>query len=356
MPGTISRSSSLQFYGATSSAPSTPDPTTRNSNGNRFSQVILSPTGTSYIGLPEIGTTGPGLGMAPMFDPSGSPYQLPRSPPPGSVATAADPYDPYATLVQQPPYAKPDEFGMQPPSSFTPRTSSLRNLNEVSAPPSPIGPRGGRFATFPVKGAAAATAQPVASGSSFSSPRLDDRVPSVEIERPDGSFSSSVAEALGEQWTGDEHPAPAPTGKGYEAKMYALNRDYSPPPPQYSAVPDVPLGTIVEQPTGTEGHGSRQATETQSERSEDPFRDDRPSIAEDEDEEESALAYMSPPQENQVSLPSESSHGHDNRRVRFDSLHDEPETPIATAREPAPNEMHTQPPPGTSIVFDVCSG
>ncbi|GJE91333.1 hypothetical protein PsYK624_074820 [Phanerochaete sordida] len=342
VPGTVSRTSSMQFgFTNPPSAPGTPDPGARNSGGNRFSQVIMSPAGMSYVGLPEVGQTTPGLGMTSMLESGVSPYQLPRSPPPGSTAGSSD-FNPYV------PTSYTDEFGAQPASPYAPRSSSLRNAG--GAPASPIA---GRFATFPTKlgGAGGPRPQPQASGSSFAPPRLDGRVPSIELERPDLSFSSSVAEALGEEWTGDARAPSSTSSKAYENKMYANNRDYSPPPPQYTPVPEATLGTIEEQPTGTRGSSSQhqaqpteQAEHSQQAAAEDPFNDGRQS--ETEGEEESALAYMSPPMDNHVSLPASSNHSHEDRRVRFDSPHmdSEPAGVVATEPHPSVSEMRTQSP------------
>lgn len=326
IPGTVSRSSSVQFGlgNLPPSAPGTPDPNARNSVSNRFSQVVLSPAGT-YVGLPEVGPTTPGLGMASFMDPNSSPFQLPRSPPPGSVVTSTDSFNPYVPTSYE---TNADEFGMQPASAYAPRTSSLRNINEGTPAASPTSTR---FSTFPVRSTTGPRPQPGASNSAYTSPRLDDRVPSIEIERPEVSFSSSVAEALGEEWVGDARPNPPPGSKAYESKMYAANRDYSPPPPQYTPVPEVPLSTIVEQPTGTGAPGeqrgdqaAQEARDKQSTAPENPFTDNGQSGA--DAEEESALAYMSPTLERQTSLPSSSGHSHDERRVKFDTSHIEPES------------------------------
>ncbi|EKM53340.1 uncharacterized protein PHACADRAFT_175747 [Phanerochaete carnosa HHB-10118-sp] len=372
IPGRVSRSSSVQFaYGNVPSVPSTPDPTLRNSNGTHFSQVFMSPAGTSYIGLPEVGSSTPGLGMTALLESGGSPYQLPRSPPPGSVVTAADPYDPYAAVTKQTQYTgytptTMDEFGVPPSPAYAPRTSSLRNFNDGSPAPSPMGPRGARFATFPTKNAITGPRpQSEASSSSFvpAPPRLDARVPSLEIDREaDTSFSSSVAEALGDEWPErDKHTTATgaqPGSKAYESKMYATNHDYPFPPPQYTAVSDVTLGAIVEQPTGTAGRGEQRDVQVPGEPqtnqgavAENPFGDNEPSVA--EGAEESALAYMSPLSENRASLPLSSDHSHEGRRVRFESsdVSADAESPNVAMPEPTTaGEIRAQSPPARADV------
>lgn len=243
--------------------------------------------------------------------------QAPQSPPPGSILSSnTDPYVPtsYMPSVPQTPVSQGgevSEFGLYP-GQFAPRSSSLRN-----EPPStgmPAGPRDSRFGTFPLKNTGGPRPPPSQTSSSSLGnmpPRLDDRVPSVELDRAElnDSFESSIAEALGQQWTPGSRPssaAPVQGGKMYEATMHVRNRDYSPPPPQYSATLGDSLAPLQE---------DLHSTVSQSTTSSNPFGDERRSRA--DLEEEAELAYMSAHREERNSLPSSSGHSHEDRRVRF---------------------------------------
>lgn len=315
-------SSQLTFVTAPPSLNSTPDPSVRSSQ--RYSQVILSPDGTSLMQLPEVSLGG--LGMSSMLEADNFPPRTPRSPPPGSILSTIA--DPYAQSVPQTPHsqhADMGEFGMHQ-SQFQPRSSSLRN----EQPPIgiPAGPRDARFGTFPLKGAGGPRPQTYASGSSSFNkpPRLDERAPSVEIERPDPneSFSSSVAEALGQQWASDgsRPSSTSNSGKMQEAAMHVRNRDYSPPPPEYSSVLDEPLETVQE-------NAGPSTTSTQASTSNNPF-DERNSRA--DLDEETGLAYMSSSPEDPVPLRAPSRHGQEDRRVRFGG----PDNNIDSAEEDTP--------------------
>lgn len=352
--GIVPRPNSSQLTFAT--APGTPEPS---GLPNRFSQVILSPAGTSFIQLPDVSLGSGSLGFS---EAGNMPPQSPRSPPPPSVLSSQT--EPYSHSVPQTPRTSNGdmaEFGVYQPSQYqhqptqyAPRTSSLRNNGEMSPSAIPAGPRDSRFATVPnrLSGGMGPRPQPTAASSSLSSPRLDDRPPSIDIERPNVSFSSSIAEALGEQWspsdpTGphfqQQQVGPAPGSKAYEAKMHVRNRDYSPPPPQYTPVPEAPLGTIPEKQQGTS--------------KENPF-DDR---QEAEDEEE-GLAYLSSGHEERLAGASTSGHGHEDRRVRFGAANDD-DSARDNASQTAPSMQEPEPPAATSsgtyaysgLRFIICS-
>ena len=300
-------SSQLTFITAPPSQSNTPDPLGRNSQ--RYSQIILSPEGTSLMQLPEVTLGGVGgLGMTPMLGSDNNfPPQSPRSPPPGSVMTAA--VDPYQYPVPQTAQSQPmemSEFGVY---QFSPRSSSLRN--EQPSPGIPSSPRDGRYGTFPLKATGGPRPQPGASASSSSSlpPRLDERAPSIEVDRSDlnDSFSSSVAEALGQQWVSDGSGSASSSsgGKAYEAKMHVRNRDYSPPPPQYSAIPE-------ESSSAAPDNAPTLDTDAQASTSHNPFDEQRTDL-----EEEAGLAYMVPDPVDHTSHPHVSEHTHEDRRVRF---------------------------------------
>lgn len=306
---------------APSSLGSTPEQSIRNST--RYSQSILSPPG-GFIGLPEVseGTIG-GPGLSPYIGPDQVPSQ-PRSPPPRGTGSVV-------SFSQSNPFASPppqhlqlidtdvNEFGVYPSSGgpFSLRSSSLRNLEEQQ-PVSPVGlggPRGGRFATVPVK-AMGPRAQP---GSlpppSQMLPAMDVRAPSLDIENANDSFSSSVAEALGHDWLASNGSPKPPATSAAHAKAMEAGRgsaDYMSPPPQYSVTPEPVL--LASSPHGGDigsGGGVSPSSATVSM---------TPTVPEENEEEDTSLAYIT--HDEQASVSSES-HGHDgSRRVRFKSALD----------------------------------
>ena len=192
-------------------------------------------------------------------------------------------------------------------------------------------PRGGRFATFPVKALGPRPQPGPAQGSTIStnpyisSPpmREGDRAPSIEIDRPgDESFSSSVAQALG-QYTLD-----GPSGAGSSTSRYNTQppvpsqdtkhgadfgpQRYSPPPPMYTPSHDqgLPAGAAPSRPPA-----AMQDTLGTSEMHEDNGSSRPISTLEEED----GLAYMSPSRGNE----STESLSHDgDRRVHFGGVAD----------------------------------
>lgn len=290
-------------------------------NTNRYSQNILSPPGSSYIGLPDFGASNTGLGMSPILEADRPPSQT----------TGANPFNDVYGETAPPPPPEMGEFGVYSPG-YSPRSTSLRNMGD-QPPSSPTGPRGARFATFPVKTAVGPRPQPQSPVVTFQTPQpLGDRAPSLEVERPADSFSDSIAEALGTQWS-PSHPPQELRGrdsatpsmrKAQEASMHVRNREYSPPPPMYTPTtldpPDSSLPSSQQPQLATSG------ASTSGHRYSD-------------DEEETALAYMSderPPSSHSDRPPS--SRGAD-RRVTFGSVHDDSEPPTHV---PPAHPAHSQ--------------
>lgn len=175
---------------------------------------MTSPAPGGYPGLPQVDESG--FSVSPFMS----------SDPPRSLL-------PLAT----------DEFGsFSSPPSQQPSSFSAAEKEKVASP------RGGRFATFPIKalGPRPPPASTPGSGIStnpyISSPpmRDGDRVPSIEIDRNnDESFSSSVAQALG-HYSMDGSAAGPSAGSSHFAPPRSSLQDtkngdfapqrYSPPP------------------------------------------------------------------------------------------------------------------------------
>ncbi|KAH9896925.1 hypothetical protein C8Q73DRAFT_664591 [Cubamyces lactineus] len=224
------------------------------------------------------------------------------------------------------------EFGTFPTGAAPPHVSSLSAAEKDKV----ASPRGGRFATFPVKAGGPRPPPGPSGGSTVSTnpyiapPLRDgDRAPSLEIDRNDESFSSSIAQALGQKLEIDHNAAGGSSGQGpstnssrFTAPSGAPLQDvkgaadfapqrYSPPPPMYtpSDGPQLPVGAAPPNPPSTfiggfavQDYGQGSASRPQS-------------MA----EEEGGLAYMSPGHGNE-SHESLSESG--DRRVRFGGVSD----------------------------------
>ncbi|KAI0372011.1 hypothetical protein BV20DRAFT_941050 [Pilatotrama ljubarskyi] len=227
------------------------------------------------------------------------------------------------------------EFGTYSGGALPPHTSSLSAAEKDKA----ASPRGGRFATFPVKAAGPRPPPGAASGSSMSMtnpyinppPMRDgDRPPSLDIRRSHESFSTSVAHALGQQFSMDGTSGSS-TGPGQSAGSSRFTapqgvppqqdvkgadfgpQRYSPPPPMYSP-PDsnqLPAGAAPPNPPRSTQNGLSAEEHLQQARSQ--------SRSTAEEEEEEGLAYMSPTHGNE-SNESVSESG--DRRVRFGGVSD----------------------------------
>ncbi|KAI0635228.1 hypothetical protein C8Q77DRAFT_1072479 [Trametes polyzona] len=221
-------------------------------------------------------------------------------------------------------YPPMNEFGAMP-GGVGPQVHSLSAVERDKM----ASPRGGRFATFPVKTGGPRPPPGVAGGSSlpstnpYVSPPLrdGDRVPSLEIDRNDESFSSSVAQALGQFGVdspgGSAQPGPsagssrfsAPQGPAYpqDVKGDFGPQRYSPPPPMYTPPENnqLPAGAAPPNPpsslsTGLSAHDQQQM---------------RPLSTVGEDE---GLAYMI----NHDNPSTESVSDSGDRRVRFGGVSD----------------------------------
>ncbi|KAJ8482479.1 hypothetical protein ONZ51_g5321 [Trametes cubensis] len=223
------------------------------------------------------------------------------------------------------------EFGTFPPGAAPPHVSSLSAAEKDKV----ASPRGGRFATFPVKAGGPRPPPGHSGGNSVStnpyiSPPLrdGDRAPSLEIDRNDESFSSSIAQALGGKLEidhnvagGSSGPGPSTNSSRFTAPSGPPSQDvkgadfapqrYSPPPPMYtpSDGPQLPAGAAPPNPPSTflggfnvQDFGQGSASRPQS-------------MA----EEEGGLAYMSPGHGNESN---ESLSESGDRRVRFGGVSD----------------------------------
>ncbi|PSR77162.1 hypothetical protein PHLCEN_2v8027 [Hermanssonia centrifuga] len=292
-------------------AESTSEPSVRTS---RYSQnLMMSPGGSGFMGLPEIsGSSIGGLPAGSFMSAEKSPSQssgLPPTNPFASPSPQAQPLSPVNTDV--------NEFGAYPSQSgpYSPRSTSLRNLSDQQQTGAVPGPRGGRFATFPTKGAMGPRAQPGPSSiSSALAPIMDDRVPSIEIDRGNDSFSSSVALALGQQWVADDPRSERRPSNSKMSEALKDGRDDEPPPPKYS--PTAELSPNTSRPTSIENELGQPAT---------PSSIAPPSVlavqANGEEDEDTGLAYMSPAEDDNKSTAS-SVRERGDRRVRFGGADD----------------------------------
>ncbi|KAI8986916.1 hypothetical protein BD414DRAFT_529164 [Trametes punicea] len=287
-----------------SELPALPAPSQRRmSTSSTNGQGGLSPTSPgpgSYPGLPQVEESGFGIQQ---FTSPGQP-QSPES--------------------QNPPVS---EFGTY---SGAPAHSQAHSLSAAERA-QPSSPRGGRFATFPVK-AAGPRPLPGAAGSSsmsttnpYVAPPLkdSDRAPSLDIDRHDESFSSSVAQALGQRFDIDNSSPPAQVASGSSSRFGAPQgppqdvkgadfgpQRYSPPPPMYTPAPSggnqLPPGAAPPNPPSSlqvAAHDADQPAGSQP----------QPTA-----EEEEGLAYMHSHENESNESVSDSG----DRRVRFGGVSD----------------------------------
>ncbi|KAI0693927.1 hypothetical protein C8T65DRAFT_667425 [Cerioporus squamosus] len=324
-----------------SDLPAVPSPSQRrmstmSANGQgTASPISPSSPGPAYPGLPQLEETG--FSVSPFL---GGPDHTPQP----SLGQSVN------------------EFG-----SFSSPQSNQASTFTPAERDKATSPRGGRFATFPVK-ALGPRPQPgptqgsnISTNPYISSPpmRDGDRAPSIEIDRPgDESFSSSVAMALGRysldgpsgagpsssRFNGQQGPPPAQDTKS--GADFGPQR-YSPPPPMYTPSHEqgLPAGAAPSRPP-TAMQDTLNTSNLQREN-------------EDEDD---GLAYMSPSRANGST---ESLHHNGDRRVHFGGVadvdeelqkrHEEQEKsaaspPRASARVPVPpmDECSIEPQNGSS--------
>lgn len=321
LPGQITYSESSRMSpGGSTQTSIAPTDTGADAARNRYSQVYMSPN-LNFTGLPEVSnTTQESLGMHNYIGPiSEGPPPQSNSPPPAIGRMS----DPFAANPMVPPSPAPvntdvGEFGAYSPTSysptssqFAPRTTSLRNISDHGH--TPAGPRGARFATFPVKlGGGGPRPPPSAPPVSFSTPqRMDDRAPSLEIERPqDTSLSSSIAAALGQGWVPENSRTP-PNNPATDTY-----------PPRYS-VEAQPSHT----PSATSPHFAEQGVHSS-------LANAPPLTSDTDDIEDTELAYMSP-HDADVELPPDSAYG--DHHVRSGAVHDE-----GTSQAPRISAEHSE--------------
>ncbi|KZT02798.1 uncharacterized protein LAESUDRAFT_705438 [Laetiporus sulphureus 93-53] len=230
------------------------------------------------------------------FDPSYSSFPMPPQAPFTQLGTQLEQTPSYEDLhlVGSPPPVNEAEFGILSAGMRSPRASSVPSPRFSTVPARAVGPR-------PLRGPSATGA---ARGSAYGTLplRMDGRPPSLDVN-PQDSFSSSIAEALGEDFEiGQERADPSsldpPSKNGQEKKRPSMDshKSYSPPPPQYSAAV-----------AGTSYDPHRGSTEGR--------------------QPEAQSSYTSSPLE-----PPASAIGRENRRVTFES------SPPAEIRPPAAQE------------------
>lgn len=312
----------------------------------RQSQVYTSP-GQQFNTLPPIRqATDESFGMNPYLSNDQRPPSQPGSPPPPTSPHMSQSFASHTIT----PVAEVNEFGAYPgaPSQFSPRSASLRNLENInsSVPASPIGgPRGPRFATFPSKSPAPLApqlqSQPSDRMSTYSaSVGPAGRGPSIELDRRESvSFSSSIAQALGEDWVASDPATPRPQPQQQAPRINSklspisdsTQDQWTPPPPRYTATPD---------------HPSSPAAPAVDKTHLEPHEDD-----------DAQLAYAASDIEDRVSRSSAQPSSHGDRHVRFGAtsednggdLH-EPPAHEAVA-DPFQNEAHPAPEQGQFIFY-----
>ncbi|KAI9063576.1 hypothetical protein FKP32DRAFT_680513 [Trametes sanguinea] len=213
-----------------SELPAVPSPSQRrmsaaSMNGQPGFPNPTSPPGT-YMGLPQVEESG------------------------FNIQGFMSPDQPHSPLSQNPPVNEFGTYSGGPP----PQVNSLGAMDKDKA----MSPRGGRFATFPVKAAGPRPPPGAAGGSGMSTnpyiaPPLQDgdRAPSLDIDRNDESFSSSVAQALGGKIEIDNNASQSQGASGSSSRFSAPSgppppdvkgpdfapQRYSPPPPMYTPSP-----------------------------------------------------------------------------------------------------------------------
>ncbi|KAI0711220.1 hypothetical protein C8Q76DRAFT_797541 [Earliella scabrosa] len=267
--------------------------------GQQSSQLGPSSPGPSYPGLPQVEASGFTV----------SPFMSPEQPSQSSMNPSVNEFGSFSN----PPSTQPSSFS-------------------VAERDKPASPRGGRFATFPVKALGPrpppGSNQPSNFAANPTNPYINappmqegDRAPSIEIDRGnnnDDSFSASIAQALGE-YTFEGSSTGAVGASSSRPQQDVKNGDfgpqrYSPPPPVYSPSDGqgLPMGAAPSNPPwamqnglGVLDMGNDKATS-------------RPQSPHEEDDD--GLAYMSPSHLNdsRESLP----HASGDRRVRFGGVSD----------------------------------
>ncbi|CDO70616.1 hypothetical protein BN946_scf184748.g13 [Trametes cinnabarina] len=296
-------------------------------NGPPGFPIPTSPPGT-YMGLPQVEESG------------------------FNIQGFMSPDQPHSPLSQNPPV---NEFGTYAGGPVSPQVNSLGAIDRDKA----SSPRGGRFATFPVKAAGPRPPPGATGGSSISTnpyiapPLRDgDRAPSLDIDRNDESFSSSIAQALGGKIDIDNDTSQTQGASGSSSRFSAPSvpppqdvkgpdfapQRYSPPPPMYTpassngnklpagAAPPNPPSSLQAIAHDTQAAGSRPS-----------------STAEDV-----GLAYMSG---DRADESNESTSESGDRRVRFGGVSDvDQEMEKRHAQEEAAAQRTPSPPPSQADV------
>lgn len=195
----------------------------------RTSVIMPMPTGdTSFADSVSLNSTMPRSPFAGAFGsqhPPSSPYMAPNAQSLSYLEGSAPP----------PPPPDPAEFGVVAPQEpYAPRASSMRSPEERERL---MGPRGSRFSTVPALGG---PRPPPGAGPGARDSQIyaGDRPPSLDVQRPQDDFSTSIAQALGDKFAfesaeggGAAGGAPAKRGSGSSRRM-----SHSSPPPVYSSV------------------------------------------------------------------------------------------------------------------------
>jgi hypothetical protein len=294
---------------------------------NRQSQVYMTPS-QQFNALPPIrSNTDESFGMNQYLNHDSTLLSTPNLPPISHPSTQSFTSQQTYAPPPGPPPGEVNEFGAYPaPSQFSPRSTSLRHTSgsTESAPQSPVGgPRGPRFATFPAKASAAPLPprfqdqQAGAPPSSYAATQgLGERGPSLDIERRESmSLSTSIAQALGQEWASDDGPSQSPqppTGSKLQAMSESSHEQWTNPPPRYSITPDAPSS------------------------SEKRLTGDNHSIVNDDDG--ALLAYAAPDAEDRNSRSSMQRDPHTDRHVRFGAVSEDDNSSPEQLAIPAPQE------------------
>ncbi|KAH9918048.1 Eisosome component PIL1-domain-containing protein [Fomitopsis serialis] len=176
-------------------------------------------------------------GDASLSDTASTNGQMPRSPLAGGYgALSLAPSSPFMAPSNQslsyvdiaapmPPPADTGEFGALPQEPYSPRMSSMRSPEDRDRL---TGARVSRFSTVPALGGP----RPPRDSRVYASSHANERPPSLDVQRPQDDFSSSIAQALEDKF----NPKSGANGGEKGGTQESRHTSHSSPPPMYTSV------------------------------------------------------------------------------------------------------------------------